>query len=118
MKTTTDQWRYLHEGRDDHPNNALRNSSAPEAKGNELRTHLFIQHAPYADLTSMRASQEPDKHQQQEYRVGHRNSDGANYAAMRVQGKAHLEDRVILRSDLLFQARGQSAGNSNSDTPH
>jgi hypothetical protein len=66
----------------------------------------------------MRTSQEPDKHQQQEYRVSRRNSNSASRETMRVQGEAHLENRVILRSDLSFQAHGRSAVYSSSETPH
>ena len=50
----------------------------------------------------MRTSQESEKHQQQEYRVGRRNSGGANYAAMCVRGEAHLEFWVILPSNLFI----------------
>jgi hypothetical protein len=66
----------------------------------------------------MRASQEPDEHQQQKYRVGRRNSDSASRETVRVQGEACLENRVILRSNLSFQARGRSADYSSSETPH
>jgi hypothetical protein len=66
----------------------------------------------------MRASQEPDKHQQQEYRIGRRNSYGASHAAMCVQGEAHVVNRVILRSNLSFQACGQSAVYFSSEAPH
>jgi hypothetical protein len=48
----------------------------------------------------MRASQEPNKHQQQEYRVGRRNGDATSHEIMCVQGEAHLGNRVILRSNL------------------
>ena len=65
-KMATHQRWYLDEGCHNHPNDALRDSSASKVRNNriELSAHLFVKHVPNADLTSMRSSQEPEKHQQ------------------------------------------------------
>lgn len=66
----------------------------------EIGSYLVIKHAPYPNLISMCASQEADKHQHKEYRVGGRNGDGAGQATMCIQGDARIKYRVIHRSDL------------------